>query len=350
MGVEEGPALIRFGAGGCDVSRWVRLTEETMATPTDQTTETPDSTPRAMAKADFETAQQRVFEETGIDPQSRFIDLTAPRVQIHVLELHGLDEEPPLLFLHGAGGFGAFFAPLMAYLDGTPMLAIDRPGGGLSDDFVYTTENHRRTAGDVIEGLLNELGIEQVDLVGSSTGGYWGIVFALTHPHRVRRLIPLGGVPTFPGTRPPFSLRLLTVPGLDRVFSRLQKPSEENVVKFMAMAGEGETVQQYPALIAAKVANDRIPRPASVGTSEFKSLLTIRGWRGATRLQEDELRTVRHSPLFIWGENDFLGTPNDVRKGIELIPDARLETFDAGHGPYLGYPEECARLIRKVRE
>lgn len=303
----------------------------------------------AAAWADFEVAQQRVFDEAGINPQSRFIDLTNPRLRTHVLELGAPDEEPPLVFLHGGGGFGAFFAPLMVQLDETWMIAIDRPGWGLSDDFVYTTENHRQTAGDVLVGIFDELGIGQVDLVGNSTGGYWSLVFALTHPQRIRRLILLGGVPTFPGTRPPLPIKLFTVPVLNRVLVRLQKPSEENVVKFMEMAGEGDTIRRYPTLITAKVAHDRIPRPATVGTSEFKSLLSIRGWRAATRLHEDELRTVRHSPVFIWGENDFLGTPNDVRSGIKLIPDARLETLDTGHGPWLGHPEECARLIRNMR-
>lgn len=159
------------------------------------------------------------------------------------------------------------------------------------------------------------------------------------------RLILLGGVPSFPGTRPPVPLRLLTVPVLGRVLTRLQKPSEENVVKFMKMAGEGETIQRYPALIKAKVANDRIPRPPTAGTSEIKSLLSIRGWQSATRLPEEEIHMIPYAPVVIWGENDLLGTPHTVRNGIALIPNARLEAVDAGHGPWLGLPQNCARLI-----
>lgn len=310
---------------------------------------TPDSPQKAAARADFETAQQQVFEEAGIDPESRFINLKNPRVRTHVLELGDLNDEPPIVFLHGGGGFGAFFAPLMAHLDETRMIAIDRPGWGLSDDFVYTTANHRQTAINVLVGILDELGIEQVDVIGNSTGGYWSIVFALTHPDRVRRLILLGGVPTFPGTRPPFPIKLFTLPVLGRLLAQLQKPNEKIVVKFFEMAGEGETIQQHPTLITAKVAHDRIPRPGNVGTSEFKSLLSMRGWRSATRLHEEELHTVQQSPLFIWGENDFLGSPNDVRYGIELIPDARLKVMDAGHGPWMGHTTECAQLIRDTR-
>lgn len=86
---------------------------------------------------------------------------------------------------------------------------------------MYTVNDHRRTVRAVLVGVLDELGIEQADLVGNSTGGYWSIVFALTHPRRVRRLILIGGVPTFPGTRPPVLVRLFTVPALNRLLVRL---------------------------------------------------------------------------------------------------------------------------------
>lgn len=75
----------------------------------------------------------------------------------------------------------------------------------------------------------------------------------------------------------------------------------------MKMVGEGETIQRYPALIRARIAHDRIPRTVTEKFSEFKSLLTVRGWRAATRIREEELRELQHPTLFIWGENDFFG-------------------------------------------
>lgn len=320
-----------------------------MATPTKEGSKTSDSPRESGEAADFETAQSRVFEEAGIDIQSRFIDLENPRVGIHLIEAGNLDsDEPPVVFIHGGGGFGAFFAPLMGQLDDRWLITIDRPGCGLSGDYVYTVNNHRQTVDNVLVGVLNDLGIEQADIVGSSTGGYWSIVFALTHPHRVRRLVPIGGVPTFPGTRPPVPVRLFTVPVLNQLLVRLQEPSEETVIKQMKMAGEGETIQRYPALIQARIAHDRIPRTVNERFSEFKSLLTVRGWRDATRLLEKELYELQHPTMFIWGERDFLGDPDDVREGVEMIPEGHLEAVDAGHGPWLGYPKTCAQLIRKM--
>lgn len=114
-----------------------------MATSRKQTKETHNSPRKTPAWSDFEAAQQHVFDEAGIDPESYFVTLENPHGRIHVLELGDPNEEPPVVFLDGSGGCGAFFAPLMTHLPDRRLVAIDRPGWGLSDDFVYTPENHR---------------------------------------------------------------------------------------------------------------------------------------------------------------------------------------------------------------
>lgn len=318
-----------------------------MATPTEGNEQQPDRSSEAASDGEFKAAQRSVFEEAGLDVHSRFIDLAKPQVRTHVLEAGSVGEAPPLLFVHATTWFGAYFAPLMAELDGTRMLALDRPGSGLSGDFDYTAENHRQTASDVLGGILDELEIERVDLVGNSTGGYWSVLFALSHPERVRRLILLGGAATLPGTQAPLPTRLLTVPGLDRLLSRLQEPSEDSVIKQMEGVGDGDSILRYPALIRAKVAHDHIPRSTSV--QELRSMITFRGWRPDIRLREDDLRELQSPTMLIWGKHDWFGGPDQVRTAVGTIPDARLEEVGAGHAPWFGLPERCAHLIHEMR-
>lgn len=300
---------------------------------------------------DFEVAETRVFEDSEIDPRSRFVDLDQPQVRIHLTEMGDeASDDVPVLFVHGSGFFGAVFAPLMAQLEGTRMIAFDRPGYGLSGDFTYTAQNFRQTGVDVLGGILDELGIDQVDLVGHSAGGYWSIVFALAHPERVRRLILIGGVVAFPGTDPPFLPRLFSVPVLNRVLVRLQDSSEDSVLEQFEMFNERDTIQEYPSMIRAILAQDLDPRSDEVVLSEFKLALTLRGWRSSVRLREHELTDIPQPTLVIWGENDPSGGPEDVRRYVESISDARLETVDAGHFPWFGHPERCAELIHDVRE
>lgn len=320
-----------------------------MTTPTQDGIDTPDTPPEGGQTADFETAQRRLFEEVALRAESRFVDLENPRVRTHVFEAGPRAENLPAVFVHGTAAFGAFFAPLMAHLDDTRMIAFDRPGYGLSDAFVYTEKNLRRTVVDALAGVLDELGIDRVDLVGHSMGGHASILFALAHPDRVRRLILIGAIPAFPGTRPPMPLRLLTVPGLNRLMRRMQKTGEEGVLDVAEIFGERDAIQHHPAFVQAIAAHERDSRSSEAGFSEFNALFSFRGWHSSVRLREDELRNLQHPTTIIWGENDPLAGPDDVRDGVERIPNARFETVDSGHIPYLAHPTRCAQIIREAR-
>lgn len=299
---------------------------------------------------DFERAQNAVFDEVGITQASQFVDIEALQTSVHVINNNGSDrEEVPVLFLHSGGTFGALYAPLMAQLDDTGTLAIDRPGFGLSAEFEYSPATYRETIVETLTGIFDDMGIDQVDLAGNSNGGYWSIVFALSRPERVRRLILLGSLPAFPGTKSPIPLRLYTIPVVNQLIRGLMLATDEDdVIEKYDIFGEGETIQEYPALIQTIIARDSQPHAHDLDISEMKSLLTVRGWRSSNHLRVAELRELQHPTVVIWGEDDPLGDPEDVRETIEEILDVRLKPLEAGHVPWLGYPEKCADFIREM--
>ncbi|WP_148413699.1 alpha/beta fold hydrolase [Haloferax sp. KTX1] len=303
----------------------------------------------ADAKREFETAQRVAFEAEGVSFESRYVDLDSPACRVHVVDAGEPSDEPPLVFVHGVMNFGAMFAPLMGRLGGARMLALDRPGWGLSDDFRYDADTQRRVAVDVLDGVLDALDVDRADVVGHSTGGYWGLAFALARPGRVRRLVAVGGVPAFPGTSPPIPLRLFTLPMVARLLVPRGHPTEATVVEQLAAVGEDRTIRRYPELVAARVAHDRNPRASAVGVSELKSFMTLGGWRAGARLTPSELRAVERPTTFVWGDEDFLGTPEAVREAIESMPDSRLETLACGHIPWLGHPDACADAVAAAR-
>jgi pimeloyl-ACP methyl ester carboxylesterase len=295
----------------------------------------------------FETAQRRLFDAYGIETTSRFVDLDRPAVRTHVVEAGTRTPDVPLVFVHGTAAFGAFFAPLMGHLDGVRMVTFDRPGYGLSDPFRYAESTVQRTVVDVLEGVLEALDVERFDLVGHSMGGHAGVLFALAHPDRVRRLFLVGSVPGFPGTRPPVEIRLLTVPVVGRLLQRVQRQGEAGVLDVAEIFGERDTIVDHPALVRAIAAHEADPKASEAGFSEFNAVVSPFGWRRSVRLGEPTLRDLTPSTTVVWGDHDTLGTPEDVRDGVETIPEARLEVVDAGHIPYLAHPERCARLIRE---
>lgn len=120
----------------------------------------------------FEAAQRDLFEAVGHDVRSQFVELDEPHVRTHVLEAGPPvdDGDAPLVFVHGTAAFGAFVAPLVAQFDDVSAVAFDRPGFGLSGEFVYTEANLRPTVVGALGGVLDGLGLGRVDLVGHSMG------------------------------------------------------------------------------------------------------------------------------------------------------------------------------------
>jgi pimeloyl-ACP methyl ester carboxylesterase len=299
---------------------------------------------RRSVPTDFETAQGDLFDAVDIATRSRFVD--GPAGRIHVVEAGFPDDQPPVVFVHGTAAFGAFFAPLMTQVEDRRMIAFDRPGYGLSDAFVYTEANVRRTVVDVLLEVLDTMEADRIDLVGHSMGGQTAILFALMHPARVRRLVLIGAVVGFPGTHPPLRIRLLTVPVLNQVIRRLQKSGDEGVLDIAETFGERDAIRNHPAFIRAIAAHEAEPKSAEAGFSEFNALVSVRGWRPSVRLSPDELRSIQPPTTIVWGENDTLGGPDDVRDGVALISDVRFETVDAGHIPFLDHPNRCTALLK----
>jgi len=314
--------------------------------------ETAAGTDGTRPPADFERAEHALFESVGLQPESRFVDVETPGVRTHVLTSGRFDDEPPLVFVHGTGAFGAFFAPLMARFEDAGWIAFDRPGYGRSGPFRYSERTIRRTVLDVLEGVLDSHGCDRIDLVGHSMGGHTSLLFAGVFPERVRNVFVVGSVPGFPGTRPPIPIRVLTAPLLGRVVRRLQKPGVAGVLDIAEVFGEREAIRKYPAVVRAMAAHEATPKSSLAGYSEFRSLvspLSLSGWSRPNRITPAELRRVRAPVTVVWGGSDTLGKPDDVRESVAQLRNARFEAVDAGHIPFLAHPDRCAQLIREAR-
>ena len=103
-------------------------------------------------------------------------------------EVHG-DGGTPLLLLHGGlfdieQQFGALIPSLSA---GRRVIATDFQGHGRTND-IHRPLGTPALASDVI-GLLEHLGVDNVDVFGFSVGGAVALDLAINHPELVRKLI-----------------------------------------------------------------------------------------------------------------------------------------------------------------
>jgi pimeloyl-ACP methyl ester carboxylesterase len=119
---------------------------------------------------------------TVVAPTEEFLELAGGRVHL----LRGGAGEP-VLFLHAAGGAGAWL-PFHAQLAGAgfEVIAPDHPGFGQSDDFpeVEAIDDLVYHYLDVLHGL----GLDRPHVVGASFGGWIAAEIAVHSPHLIGSL------------------------------------------------------------------------------------------------------------------------------------------------------------------
>lgn len=69
------------------------------------------------------------------------------------------------------------------------VIAVDLPGRGQSDWLTVPSDYNFPIYINDLRVLLNHIGVTQVDLIGTSMGGWIGMILASQHPSHVRRLI-----------------------------------------------------------------------------------------------------------------------------------------------------------------
>src|SRR4029079_80790 len=114
-------------------------------------------------------------------------------VTVNGLRLHYLDwgaaTQPPLILLHGIARHAHTFDHLAADLSRDHhVIALDMRGHGdsaWSPEGAYLVEDYVKD----LEGLVAQLGLRRLTMLGNSTGGRVVQVFAGMHPELVDRLI-----------------------------------------------------------------------------------------------------------------------------------------------------------------
>src|ERR1700730_11354885 len=94
---------------------------------------------------------------------------------------------PPVLLIMGIGGHLEMWRPLIVELEAFQTIVFDLPGCGRSP-----TPRRPMRMGQLarlVEGLLDHLGLAQVDVLGFSYGGFVAQQLALQASSRVRRLV-----------------------------------------------------------------------------------------------------------------------------------------------------------------
>ena len=254
----------------------------------------------------------------------------------------------PTVLVHGGVGNTIEWADLAPQL-GASLVIPDRPGFGLSYPTDYRRLDFRADAARWLRELTDGLGVDQIDLVGNSMGGFFAIAFAAAHPDRVRKLIlcgTAGGL--FP--KPGLFLQLWATPGVGALISKIQFRDAEMLRK-RAFGNYLAHPERVPAdLLQVALLGINLPGTADTNQAIMQAVATIRGWRPQLRL-EGALATLSVPTLFICGDHDPLAGPDVGRDLATRMPDARITVItDAGHIPHLDQPDAVATALNQFLE
>ncbi|MGA9015020.1 MAG: alpha/beta hydrolase, partial [Acetobacteraceae bacterium] len=173
--------------------------------------------------------------------------------------------------------------------------------------------------------LLERVGLDQVDVIGCSIGGWVATELATKAPKSVRRLVLVGpvGVKTGPVDR-------LDVPD---IFALPQSALEKLLFHDpdrMTMDPTRLTDEQLAIMVRNR---------------ETLALLAWEPYMHNPKLPH-RLHRVTAPTLFLRGESDGLVSAEYLAAYARLLPNARTETIAAaGHAPHIEQPDAFARTV-----
>ena len=225
------------------------------------------------------------------------------------LELHGEGEGRPLLLLHGPLGAQPDRGWAGALARGRRLIVPSHPGFGHSalPEWLSSVDD----IAHLYLGLLDALGLDAVDVIGCSIGGWIAAEMGVKAPERFRRIVLAGpvGIKVGPSDR-------LDVPD---IFAMSQAQLDS------LLYHDPENAR----LDVAAMSDDALR--VMLRNREAMVLLCWEPWMHNPKLRH-HLYRLRNPVLLLRGESDGLVSAAYLAAWAGLLPDARVGSVpEAGH-------------------
>jgi pimeloyl-ACP methyl ester carboxylesterase len=233
------------------------------------------------------------------------------------LELFEGGSGAPVLFLHSGQGVTAGDPFLAMLARQRRVIAPSHPGFGQSSlpDWVDSVDDMAH----IYLELMDRLGLDALDVIGCSIGGWIAAEIATKVPARIKRLVMIGPVGVKVGT--PDKLDIPDVFAMPQdTFAKLIFHDPE---KFRP------DIKALPEEVIATMVRNR----------ETLALICWEPYMHNPKLRH-RLHRVTAPALFVRGESDGLVSSQYLQGYAKLLPNARIETIArAGHAPQLEQPQ-----------
>ena len=284
-------------------------------------------------------AGDALMSYSGLRYEGRYIN-ALDRKGIHVLEF---GDGPPVVLLHGAGAGGAIWHRQIAALSATRKVIVPEiPVFGLSD-LPTDVPPIRTGVGELVNAILDAMGVERADIGGMSLGGLEAMGAVLHSPDRFDKLALVSSAGL--GSDLPYIYRLARIPILKRLLAKPTRMMSDGFFNRM----EAQMSEDSPERNAFMDYQFQVSQRANRGNIILEGITRFSSWRGQYDIVPDpDLARIRAKTLVIWGSHDRFFPLTHATRAATVIPNAHLEVIqNCGHLTAVDAPEELtAALVR----
>jgi pimeloyl-ACP methyl ester carboxylesterase len=232
--------------------------------------------------------------------------------------------DPPMLLMHGGNGFSPAPPYVEMLCQSQRVIAAQHPGYGDSE-----RPGWMDTVSDLAHfylELIESEGLEDVTLVGFSSGGWIAAEMAVWRPQRIGRVVLV-----------------------DAVGIRVGGPTERDIADIFSISREerarlGFVDPSMAGLTVSEMSDEELAR--LVQAEETTALYYWEPYMCNPKLRR-RLAAIRIPCAVIWGASDRVVTPDYGRLYAESLGNAELSIVEgSGHCPHIERPEEFCRLVQ----
>ena len=218
------------------------------------------------------------------------------------------------------------------------VIAFDNRGVGASEG--STPNSVAAMARDAV-AFIRALGLEQVDLLGFSLGGFISQVIAQEEPQLVRKMI-LAGTGPAGGTG---IVKVTSITIRDMIKGALTLKHPEYYLFFTETPNGRKAAREF--LRRLKERTENRDKPVSI-TTFITQLKAIHAWG---RQSPADLSRIRHPVLVANGDQDKMVPSSNSVDLARRLPNGELVLYeDAGHGGIFQHHEAFVRRALKFLE